>query len=66
VSAGAVVDIDGVLTGWLRRTGAAALALRPDGFVYAAAGPDDALAPPPPGLRVTADATEAHLTKGSR
>jgi len=55
-----------VLTGWLRRTGAAALALRPDGFVYAAAGPDDALAPPPPGLRVTADATEAHLTKGSR
>ena len=52
-------DVDGVLTGWLRRTGAAALALRPDGFVYAAAGPDAALAPPPPRLRVTAEATEA-------
>ncbi len=44
---GALVDSDGVLLPWMRRHGAATLALRPDAYVYAAA-PAGALLPPPP------------------
>jgi 3-(3-hydroxy-phenyl)propionate hydroxylase len=47
---GAVVDVDGVLTAWLRRHRADVVALRPDSFVYAAGSP---LAPPPAGLTAT-------------
>ncbi|EOD66306.1 bifunctional 3-(3-hydroxy-phenyl)propionate/3-hydroxycinnamic acid hydroxylase [Amycolatopsis vancoresmycina] len=42
--AGCLVDVDGVLTAWLARHRTDTVALRPDGFVYAAGRP---LAPPP-------------------
>jgi 3-(3-hydroxy-phenyl)propionate hydroxylase len=47
-----VVDVDGVLTTWMRRHNADVLALRPDGFVYAAAPAGATLPPPPIGLTV--------------
>jgi 3-(3-hydroxy-phenyl)propionate hydroxylase len=47
-----VIDLDDVLTAWMRRRNAGVLALRPDGFVYAAAPPGAALPPPPAGLKV--------------
>jgi 3-(3-hydroxy-phenyl)propionate hydroxylase len=47
---GGVVDVDGVLTTWLRTRRADVVALRPDSFVYAAGSP---LAPPPTGLCIT-------------
>ena len=37
------------LIGWLRQRKAAAAVLRPDGFIYAAAGSGEALPPPPAG-----------------
>lgn len=45
--AGALVDLNDVLVDWMRKKKATALLLRPDGFVYAGAGPQDVLAPPP-------------------
>ena len=45
-------DIDGSLTTWLRDKHATVVALRPDGIVYAAAGPDNVLAAPPRGLKL--------------
>ncbi|MEU2280676.1 bifunctional 3-(3-hydroxy-phenyl)propionate/3-hydroxycinnamic acid hydroxylase [Streptomyces sp. NPDC013178] len=47
---GAVVDSDGVLLAWLAEHRAAALALRPDAYVYAAAPQGAPLPPPPPGF----------------
>src|SRR4051812_36471123 len=47
----AVVDIDGQLTAWMRKRRATVLALRPDGFVYAAAAGTRQLPDPPAGLR---------------
>lgn len=44
---GAVVDVDGTLTAWLRGKSAHAVAVRPDRFVYAAATASTPLAPPP-------------------
>ncbi|MFE0678238.1 bifunctional 3-(3-hydroxy-phenyl)propionate/3-hydroxycinnamic acid hydroxylase [Streptomyces sp. NPDC058867] len=44
---GTLVDSDGVLLPWLNRHKAATVALRPDGYVYAAA-PAGAQLPPPP------------------
>jgi len=49
---GALVDEDGGLLAWMRRYRAATLALRPDGYVYAAASVGGRLPAPPPGLRV--------------
>ena len=45
--AGAVVDADDVLERWMRRHRVTALAVRPDGIVYAAASAHGPLAPPP-------------------
>ncbi|MEU6579587.1 bifunctional 3-(3-hydroxy-phenyl)propionate/3-hydroxycinnamic acid hydroxylase [Nocardia sp. NPDC046763] len=50
-----VVDLDATLLRWMRAKGATVLAIRPDGVVYAAAGPDTNLAPPPPGLTIRPD-----------
>jgi 3-(3-hydroxy-phenyl)propionate hydroxylase len=44
---GVIVDVDGVLLRWLSTKDAAAIALRPDGFVYAAASAGGALPDPP-------------------
>jgi 3-(3-hydroxy-phenyl)propionate hydroxylase len=46
-----IVDSDGSLTAWLTRKGAAAVAVRPDGFVYAGAGDGQPLPPPPAGFK---------------
>lgn len=48
--AGAVCDVDGVLTHWLRGKKAAAVVVRPDGFIYAAAVSRRRLPEPPAGL----------------
>lgn len=50
----ALVDADGVLTSWMKDHGAAALAVRPDGFVYAATSGGRRLPPPPAGLHTDA------------
>ncbi|WP_128638512.1 bifunctional 3-(3-hydroxy-phenyl)propionate/3-hydroxycinnamic acid hydroxylase [Rhodococcus opacus] len=47
---GAIVDADDVLIDWIRGKSATVLAIRPDGFVYAAGGPDTGLARAPQGL----------------
>ncbi|EME67057.1 FAD-binding monooxygenase [Rhodococcus ruber BKS 20-38] len=52
-TADTIVDLDGTLTRWMHAKGATVLALRPDSVVYAAAGPDTHLAPPPPGMKAT-------------
>ncbi|CAJ1497820.1 bifunctional 3-(3-hydroxy-phenyl)propionate/3-hydroxycinnamic acid hydroxylase [[Mycobacterium] kokjensenii] len=44
---GEIGDHDGTLTAWLRGKNAAALVIRPDGFVYAAAASGRPLPPPP-------------------
>ncbi|MBV6762299.1 bifunctional 3-(3-hydroxy-phenyl)propionate/3-hydroxycinnamic acid hydroxylase MhpA [Rhodococcus opacus] len=48
-----IVDLDGALLSWMKDTGATAVAVRPDGYVYAAAGVGQKLPPPPTGLRCT-------------
>lgn len=50
ISEGAVVDIDDTLVDWMRQHDAVVLALRPDGFVYAAAAANQTLPSPPKGL----------------
>jgi 3-(3-hydroxy-phenyl)propionate hydroxylase len=47
--AGAVCDVDGALTRWLRGKKAAAVVLRPDGFIFAAAASGRPLPAPPAG-----------------
>lgn len=47
-----VVDTEGLLLAWMREKDTTVLALRPDGFVYAAAGDGQALPPPPAGLTI--------------
>ncbi|MGW3290193.1 bifunctional 3-(3-hydroxy-phenyl)propionate/3-hydroxycinnamic acid hydroxylase [Streptomyces sp. NPDC001002] len=58
---GTVVDSDGVLLPWLAEHRATVLALRPDGYVYAAARAGAQLPPPParftPALRPTVTTT---------
>ena len=49
-AAGAIRDDDGVLTRWLRSKKAAAVVVRPDGFVFAAVASGGALPTPPEGL----------------
>ena len=49
-AAGAIRDDDGTLTRWLGSKKAAAVVLRPDGFVFAAAAPGRPLPAPPKGL----------------
>ena len=49
-AAGAIRDDDGTLTRWLRSKKAAAVVLRPDGFVFAAAAQGGPLPVPPKGL----------------
>ena len=44
----AVVDVENGLRDWLRARRVTAVAVRPDAIVYAAAGPGEPLAPPPP------------------
>ncbi|MBY4212563.1 bifunctional 3-(3-hydroxy-phenyl)propionate/3-hydroxycinnamic acid hydroxylase [Rhodococcus fascians] len=51
---GAVVDTENALIDWMAAKGAAAIVVRPDGFVYAAGGPTSVLASPPPGLHLSA------------
>lgn len=46
---GAIVDCDGSLLRWLQRKNAAAVVLRPDGFIYGAAQSGRSLPPPPAG-----------------
>ena len=46
-----IVDSDGKLTQWLQQKGASVIAVRPDGFVYAAAGENQPLPAPPAGFR---------------
>ena len=48
--AGAVVDTDGALTGWMREMRAVSLVLRPDRIVYTAATATTSLAAPPAAL----------------
>ncbi|OBG98492.1 FAD-binding monooxygenase [Mycobacterium sp. E3251] len=48
--AGAIRDDDGTLTRWLRSKKAVAVVLRPDGFVFAAAGEGRSLPAPPRGF----------------
>ncbi|OPX11409.1 bifunctional 3-(3-hydroxy-phenyl)propionate/3-hydroxycinnamic acid hydroxylase [Gordonia sp. i37] len=49
--AGTIIDSDGTLAAWLTQLSAAAVAVRPDGFIYAAADVDSSLPLPPTGLR---------------
>jgi 3-(3-hydroxy-phenyl)propionate hydroxylase len=49
-AAGAICDDDGALTRWLRSKKAAAVVVRPDGFIYAAAASGHALPAPPAGF----------------
>jgi 3-(3-hydroxy-phenyl)propionate hydroxylase len=49
-AAGAIRDDDGTLTRWLRSKKAAAVVVRPDGFIYAAATSGRALPAPPTGF----------------
>ena len=46
-----IVDTDGSLIRWLEKKRAVAVAVRPDGFVYAGASADQPLPPPPAGFR---------------
>ncbi|MFB7859828.1 bifunctional 3-(3-hydroxy-phenyl)propionate/3-hydroxycinnamic acid hydroxylase [Rhodococcus qingshengii] len=48
----AIVDTEGLLFEWMAGRRVTAIAIRPDGFVYAAAGDGDVLPPPPHGLTV--------------
>ncbi len=54
---GAVVDSDGVLLAWMAEHRVATLALRPDAYVYAAAGRGVPLPPPPAGFAPAPHAT---------
>ena len=56
-SADSVIDRDGILLAWMDRHGAGTLALRPDGFVYAAAPAGRQLPPPPLGFTATTTTT---------
>ncbi|MER6082651.1 bifunctional 3-(3-hydroxy-phenyl)propionate/3-hydroxycinnamic acid hydroxylase [Streptomyces sp. NPDC001833] len=59
---GAVVDSEGVLLPWLTGHGAATVALRPDAYVYAAAGPGSPLPQPPTGFAPLPGATVPTLS----
>ncbi|CRZ15395.1 bifunctional 3-(3-hydroxy-phenyl)propionate/3-hydroxycinnamic acid hydroxylase [Mycolicibacterium neworleansense] len=56
----AVRDIDGTLIAWLQRKKAAAVVLRPDGFIYAAAESGQRLPAPPAGYELAPTRTGAH------
>ncbi|MCV7359626.1 bifunctional 3-(3-hydroxy-phenyl)propionate/3-hydroxycinnamic acid hydroxylase MhpA [Mycolicibacterium fluoranthenivorans] len=60
---GTVVDRTGALNTWLAAHGAAAVVLRPDGFVYGAAQSDEPLPPPPHGLAGCGKAAAAPSTR---
>lgn len=49
---GSIVDATGILTTWLREHDAETVAIRPDGFVYAAASPGTPLPPPPGSMKM--------------
>lgn len=50
-SADSIVDSDGSLIRWLEKKGASAVAVRPDGFVYAGGKDNQPLPPPPAGFK---------------
>lgn len=50
-TADSIIDSQGALTRWLAKKGASAVVVRPDGFVYAGAKPDQQLPPPPTGFK---------------
>jgi len=58
---GTITDIDGSLIGWMTAMGATALAIRPDGYVYAAAAGAETLSAPPIGLVAHTDITNPIL-----
>lgn len=62
-TAGAVIDTDGTLLAWLHAQSTDRAVLRPDQFVYAAAGAGHPLPPPPSGL--AADPNPARNRAGS-
>lgn len=55
-----IVDRDGTLIRWLKAKNAGTIALRPDGFVYCAAGDDQTLPPPPAGFQIPALQVKDH------
>lgn len=55
-----IVDHDGKLITWLRRKKATVVAVRPDGFVYAAGAHGQPLPPPPAGFATPAIRTKDH------
>jgi 3-(3-hydroxy-phenyl)propionate hydroxylase len=59
----AIHDSAGTLISWLRRKKAAAVVLRPDGFIYAAAESGQPLPPPPTGF--TGNAVSLPTTTGA-
>src|SRR5262249_33233098 len=58
-------DKDGALLRWLREKNAAAVVLRPDGFIYAAAESGQPLPAPPAGLTGNALSTAGAATTRS-
>jgi 3-(3-hydroxy-phenyl)propionate hydroxylase len=55
-----IVDRDGKLLAWLAKRKATVLAVRPDGFVYAAGDDAHPLPAPPAGLTVRATRVKDH------
>ncbi|HQE15403.1 MAG TPA: bifunctional 3-(3-hydroxy-phenyl)propionate/3-hydroxycinnamic acid hydroxylase [Mycobacterium sp.] len=61
-AAGQIVDRDGKLTRWLEQRKASIVAVRPDGFVYAAGRDGQPLPPPPAGFRAAPHTTDTTPT----
>jgi len=61
---GAVSDRDGTLRRWLSDKGATAVIVRPDGFIYGAAGAGQSLPAPPAGLLATTPDFGTHTQDG--
>lgn len=55
-----IVDHDGALTAWLDKKKATVVAVRPDGFVYAAGTDEQPLPPPPAGFTTPAIRVKDH------
>lgn len=60
VGAGRIVDTDGKLIDWLSKKKTSVVAVRPDGFVYAAGDDVRPLPPPPPGFAMPATRVKDH------
>ncbi|AQT81001.1 FAD-binding monooxygenase [Mycolicibacterium litorale] len=57
---GRIVDATATLIRWMDSKKASVVVLRPDGFVYAGAGTDQPLPPPPAGFTAPADRVKDH------